>query len=88
MVGMVGMVATAGFSVADVVYTLLWVLAFGVEIWLVVTVIIDIFKNDDLSGWAKAGWVVLVLILPILGVLAYLVAHGDQMRVHHRERHG
>lgn len=79
------MVATAGYSVADVVYTLLWVLAFGVEIWLVVTVMVDIFKNDDLSGWAKAGWVLLVLILPILGVLAYLVAHGDQLRVHHRD---
>ena len=78
----------ASYSVADVVYTLLWVLAFAVEIWLVVTTCIDVFRSDDLSGWAKAGWVLLILALPILGVLAYLVARGDELRVHHTNKSG
>jgi hypothetical protein len=49
-------------------------------IWIVVSVLIDIFRRDDIGGWAKAAWVIFVVILPWLGVLIYLIAQHDGMR--------
>ena len=51
-------------------------------IWLAVTVVVDVFRSHDLSGWAKAGWVVLIVLLPLLGVLVYVIARGDKMKAH------
>ena len=48
-------------------------------IWLVITVLIDIFRSDDLSGWGKAGWTLLVVFLTWIGVLIYLIARGRGM---------
>jgi len=42
-------------------------------IWMVITTIIDIFKRDDMSGIAKAGWVLLIVWLPLIGILAYII---------------
>jgi hypothetical protein len=49
-------------------------------IWVVITVLIDIFRRDDIGGWAKAAWVIFVVILPWLGVLIYLIAQHDGMQ--------
>jgi hypothetical protein len=38
----------------------------------------DVFRSDDLSGWAKTGWVLLVILVPIIGVLIYLIAGHDE----------
>ena len=57
----------------------LWVIWF----WILITIIIDIFRSHDLSGWAKALWFVFILFLPLIGVLAYLIARGGKM--HERE---
>ena len=51
-------------------------------IWLAVTVVIDVFRSHDLSGWAKAGWIVLIVLLPLVGVLIYVIARGDKMKAH------
>lgn len=48
-------------------------------IWLVISILIDIFRSDDLSGWGKAGWTLLVVFLTWIGVLVYLVARGKGM---------
>jgi len=42
-------------------------------------VFIDIFRSHDLSGWAKAGWLLFVLFIPLIGVLVYLIARGGSM---------
>ena len=49
--------------------------------WLMLLfyVIIDIFASDDLSGVSKAGWMLLVLVVPVLGVMIYVFARGDSM---------
>ncbi len=60
----------------SIVYFFLWVLWFMLLFWI----LLDIFRSDDLSGWAKAGWLVLVIILPLIGVLAYLIARGHTMQ--------
>jgi hypothetical protein len=51
-------------------------------IWLAITVVIDIFRSHDLTGWAKAGWLVLIVLVPLLGVLAYVIARNDKMKAH------
>jgi hypothetical protein len=48
-------------------------------IWLVISILIDIFRSDDLSGWGKAGWTLLVVFLTWIGVLIYLIARGKGM---------
>jgi len=49
-------------------------------IWVVFSVITDIFRSKDLSGWSKGLWVLFVIITPWLGVLAYLIIRGDGMQ--------
>ena len=48
-------------------------------IWLVISILIDIFRSDDLSGWGKAGWTLLVVFLTWIGVLIYLIVRGRGM---------
>jgi hypothetical protein len=43
-------------------------------IWMFIGVFADIFRRDDLSGWGKAGWLLLIFIIPLLGILIYLIA--------------
>ena len=42
----------------------------------------DVFRSRDLTGWAKAGWLVLIVLLPLLGVLIYVIARNDKMKAH------
>jgi hypothetical protein len=49
-------------------------------IWILITVFIDLFRRDDIGGWAKAAWVVFLIVLPFLGVLIYLIVQHDGMR--------
>jgi len=53
----------------------LWI----VWIWIFVMVIFDIFRSRDLSGWGKALWVLFVAIIPLIGVLVYLIVRGGSM---------
>jgi thiol:disulfide interchange protein len=57
------------------VYFFLWIL------WITVLffIITDIFRSRDLGGWAKAAWLVFVIVLPLFGVLTYLIARGGSM---------
>ncbi len=63
----------------DVFWTMLWLFLFIAWIWLLITIFADIFRSD-ISGWAKAAWILFVIILPFLGVLVYLIANGGAMR--------
>ena len=58
----------------------LWVIWF----WILITVFIDIFRSSDLSGWGKALWFLFVLLIPLVGVLVYLIVRGGSM--HDRRR--
>src|SRR3954466_8271811 len=77
------MVVTAlEYSPGDVFLSMLWFFLFFIWIWLLITVFADIFRSDDLSGWGKALWTILVIVLPYLGVFAYLIARGKKMGEH------
>jgi predicted PurR-regulated permease PerM len=56
----------------------LWIL----WIWILIWIIIDIFRSHDLSGWAKALWFLFILFIPLVGVLVYLIARGHKMQEH------
>ncbi|MEV5680585.1 MULTISPECIES: SHOCT domain-containing protein [unclassified Streptomyces] len=56
-------------------YLFLWVLWF----FLLFKVVTDLFRDHSLNGWAKAGWLVLVILLPYIGVLVYLIVRGRSM---------
>jgi ABC-type multidrug transport system fused ATPase/permease subunit len=72
----------ADFTLGDAFLSVLWFCGLLLWITLAVTVFIDIFRSRDLSGWAKALWVLFVIILPLLGVLIYLIARGGKMHEH------
>jgi len=64
----------------DLFWTMLWFFLFIAWIWLLISIITDIFRSDDLSGWAKALWILFVIIVPWLGALIYLIARGGSMQ--------
>jgi hypothetical protein len=53
--------------------------AWVIWIWILIVILSDVFRRDDISGWAKAAWVVFLIITPFLGVLIYLIAQHDGM---------
>jgi hypothetical protein len=69
----------ADYSLADLFWSMLWFFLFVIWIWLLITVFVDIFRDHELSGWAKALWVIFIIVLPFLGILVYLIARGNQM---------
>ena len=70
----------ADYPFLDVFWSMIIFFFWVIWIWIVVTVLIDIFRRHDIGGFAKAMWVVFVVILPWLGVLIYLIAQHDGMR--------
>ena len=69
----------ANYPFLDVMWTLLVFFAWVIWFWLLITVFADLFRRHDLSGWAKAGWIIFVIVLPFLGVLVYLIAESKGM---------
>jgi type VI protein secretion system component VasK len=67
------------YPLLNLFWTMLWFFLFVAWIYLLIVVVTDIFRSDDLSGWAKALWVLFVVIVPWLGILVYLIARGDKM---------
>ena len=70
----------ADYPFLDVFWSMIIFFFWVIWIWIVVTVLIDIFRRSDIGGFSKALWVVFVVILPWLGVLVYLIAQHDGMR--------
>jgi thiosulfate reductase cytochrome b subunit len=63
----------------DLFWTILYIFVLFAWIWLLIAVFGDIFRSD-MSGWGKAGWTIFVIVLPLLGVLIYLIVHGGDMQ--------
>ncbi|MFG2691918.1 SHOCT domain-containing protein [Kitasatospora sp. NPDC048407] len=67
------------YPALNLFWTMLWLFLWILWFFLLFKVITDIFRSHDLSGWGKAGWTALVILLPYIGVLAYLIARGNSM---------
>jgi hypothetical protein len=74
------MVIAADYPFMDVLWSMIIFFFWVIWIWIVITVLMDVFRRSDIGGWAKAAWVVFVVILPWLGVLIYLIVQHDGMR--------
>ena len=72
------MIAT-DYPLLEVFWTMLIFFAFFIWIWILVTVFADLFRRKDISGWAKTGWIIFVIVLPYLGVFVYLIAQHKGM---------
>ena len=70
----------ADFGVGQVLWSMLYFFFLFAFIWILITILMDLFRDHSLSGWAKAGWVVLLIFLPLLGALIYLIARGGGMQ--------
>jgi hypothetical protein len=64
----------AEWSFGDVLWGMLVFFFWFMAIWIFITVFADIFRRNDLSGWGKGGWVLLIFVVPFLGALIYLIA--------------
>ena len=53
---------------------------FVIWIWILITILSDLFRDHELSGWAKAVWVLFLVFIPFLTALIYLIARGEGMR--------
>ncbi len=73
------MVIASSYPFLGILWSMLIFFAFVIWIWIAVTVLIDIFRRHDVGGFAKALWVIFIIVLPFLGVLVYLVAYHDGM---------
>jgi phospholipase D-like protein len=69
----------ADYPFLDVFWTMLIFFFWVIWVWILVTVLIDVFRRSDISGWGKAAWTLFVVILPYLGVFIYLITQGRQM---------
>lgn len=63
----------------DLFWAMVWFFLFFAWIWLLISVFADLFRSD-MSGWSKALWTIFVIVLPLLGVLIYLIVHGGEMQ--------
>jgi hypothetical protein len=76
----------ADYPLLNIFWTML--MFFGLVIWLrlLFTVFGDLFSRHDMSGWTKAGWCLLAIVLPFLGVLLYLGTQADGLAQRNAER--
>ena len=68
-----------GFTYRNFLMDALAIFVFIVWFWLLITVATDLFRRHDISGWVKAIWVIAWIVVPYLGVLAYLIFQGRGM---------
>ncbi len=70
----------ADFSLGDALLLALEIFFFVIWIWILITILSDLFRDHELSGWWKAVWVLFLVFIPFLTALIYLIARGNGMR--------
>ena len=72
------MLVAADYPFLDIFWTMIIFFAWVIWAALVIIVLLDNFRRHDQSGWAKAGWTVFVIFLPLIGVLVYMIARPPE----------
>ncbi|WP_030771916.1 SHOCT domain-containing protein [Streptomyces sp. NRRL F-2664] len=67
------------YPLLNLFWTMLWFFLWVMWFFLLFKIITDIFRDHGLHGWGKAGWLVLVLLVPFIGVFVYVIARGRSM---------
>jgi uncharacterized membrane protein YhaH (DUF805 family) len=75
---MLALLAKTDYPFLDIMWTMFIFFAWLIWIALLVMVLADNFRRSDQSGWAKAGWTLLVIFVPLIGVLVYMIARPKE----------
>ena len=75
-------------SFGDFFWLLVWAFVFGCYLVVLFQVVVDLFRDQDLSGWWKAIWIIFLIIVPFLSVLIYVIARGRGMAERHLAAQG
>ncbi len=70
----------ADISFGDLLLFVVEIFFFVIWIWILITILTDLFRDHELSGWLKAAWVLFLVFIPFLTALIYLIARGAGMR--------
>jgi Phospholipase_D-nuclease N-terminal len=73
------MLIATSYPFLEVFWTMLIFFAFVIWIWILITVLMDLFRRHDTSGWMKVLWIIFIVVLPYLGVFVYLIAEHKGM---------
>ena len=73
------MLLLADFTLGNLLVAMIAFFFLFLAVWMFIAVFADIFTRRDISGWAKAGWVLLIFILPLIGILIYLIARPAEV---------
>lgn len=74
------MLSIADIHFGEALLLALQIFFFVIWIWILITIISDLFRDHEMSGWGKAGWVIFLVLIPFLAALIYLIARGSGMR--------
>lgn len=80
------MLFSGGFTFSNFLADVLSIFIFVLWFWLLITVFSDLFRRHDISGWAKAIWVIVLIIFPYLGIFIYLIAQHRGMAERQSQR--
>jgi hypothetical protein len=70
----------ADISLSGILWAMLWLSLFILWFWLIVTIFTDLVHDREMNGWGKAAWTLFVIIMPLLGILIYLIVRGKGMQ--------
>lgn len=73
------MLADASFGTGEFLLWLVWIFLFVIWFWLIIAVFSDLFRRHDVGGWAKAFWIIFVIVFPFLGLFIYVITQGHGM---------
>ncbi|SOD72471.1 putative oligomerization/nucleic acid binding protein [Jatrophihabitans sp. GAS493] len=71
--------ASPDYPLLNLFWTMLEIFIWVLWLFLLIKIFTDIFRSQDLGSWGKAGWAIVILLLPFLGSLIYLIARGSSM---------
>jgi Phospholipase_D-nuclease N-terminal/Short C-terminal domain len=80
------MLTAGNFSFGNFLLDVLAIFVFVLWFWLLITVIGDLFRRHDISGWGKAIWVIVLIVFPYLGVFIYLISQSRGMAERNSQR--
>ena len=73
------MLLLADFTLGDLLIAMLVFFYLFLAIWIFIALFADIFRRRDLSGWGKAGWILLIFLFPLIGAVIYLIARPEEL---------
>ena len=73
------MIVAADYPLLNIFWTIIIVFAWVAWFWVLIIVISDLFSRHDIGGWAKAFWMLFVIVVPFLGVFIYVISQGKGM---------